>query len=321
MEDELEELEQETEKAKQEIIAKRELQTSLHDLPPTSFGWFVKALEYGNRGSKNRSGPQTRIFVAFGRVERDESADRTIVLSLPNRDIPPQLAELDDIRIEMQQGNSSRTFRAVGASIDSDRLVVLLSREEEIGGYDFSSVAIATISVSDPDFLLQRLEDRFRELHKAEGALFQPDDNITQFLPPNDRVTFVFGPPGTGKTETLAKMLLSRMSDGNAGKILVLAPTNKAADVLTLRIMELASRDPSAPPTDWLVRFGGTMDEALQRDEKVYREKTWTFPLSRNWFLSRRWPAILTTRRARTREPVVRCERGNGPRCFWTRHP
>lgn len=266
-------LEQETEEKKQAIVAEQELQTSLHDLPPSSFGWFVKALEYGNRGSRNRSGPKASISIAFGRVERDESAERTIVLSLPTRDIPAQLAELDDIRIDMQQGDSSRTFRAVGASIDSDRLVVLLSREEKIDGYDFSSVGIATISVSDPDFLLQRLEERFKELHKADEALFHPDDDITHPLPPNDRVKFVFGPPGTGKTEQLAKMLLFRMSSGNAGKILVLAPTNKAADVLTLRILELARKDPSMPPTDWLVRFGGTMDETLQRDERVYREK------------------------------------------------
>lgn len=268
-----EELERKKEEDWQAIVAEHELQTSLHDLPPTSFGWFVKALEYGNLGNRNRGGPQTSIFVAFGRVERDESADRTIVLSLPNHDIPAQLAEMDDIRIVMQQGNTDRTFRAVGASIDSDRLVVLLSREEKIDGYDFSSVAIAIISASNPDFLLQRLEDRFRELHKPDGAPFQPDDDITNYLPPNDRVTFVFGPPGTGKTEQLATMLLARMRDGNAMKILVLAPTNKAADVLTLRILELAHKDPATPPTDWLVRFGGTMDETLQRNERVYREK------------------------------------------------
>lgn len=268
-----EELERKKEEDWQAIVAEHELQTSLHDLPPTSFGWFVKALEYGNLGNRNRGGPQTSIFVAFGRVERDESAERTIVLSLPNHDIPAQLAEMDDIRIVMQQGNTDRTFRAVGASIDSDRLVVLLSREEKIDGYDFSSVAIAIISASNPDFLLQRLEDRFRELHKPDGAPFLPGDDITNYLPPNDRVAFIFGPPGTGKTEQLAKMLLSRMSDGNAGKILVLAPTNKAADVLTLRILELARKHPSTPSTDWLVRFGGTMDETLQRDERVYREK------------------------------------------------
>ena len=268
-----EELERKKEEDWQAIVAEHELQTSLHDLPPTSFGWFVKALEYGNRGNKNRSGPKASISIAFGRVERDESAERTIVPSLPSRDIPAQLAELDDIRIDMQQGDSSRTFRAVGASIDSDRLVVLLSREEIIEGYDFSSVGLATISVSDPDFLLQRLEDRYKELHKPDGAPFRSDDDITRFLPPNDRVTFVFGPPGTGKTEQLAKMLLARMSSEGSGKILVLAPTNKAADVLTLRILELARRDPSTPPTDWLVRFGGTMDETLQCDGKTYREK------------------------------------------------
>lgn len=273
IDEKLGELERKTEEAKQAIVVEQELQTSLHNLPPTSFGWFVNALAYGNLGIQKRGSSKAAFAITFGRVERDESADRTIVLSLPNRDIPAQLAETDDIRIEMQQSDSLRTFRAVGASIDSDRLVVLLSREEKIEGYDFSRVGRATISVSDPDFLSQRLEERFRALQKPDGASFLPADDLTRFLPPNDRVTFVFGPPGTGKTEQLAKILLSRMIDGGSGKILVLAPTNKAADVLTLRILELARKHPTTPPTDWLVRFGGTMDETLQRDGKTYREK------------------------------------------------
>ena len=273
IDEKLEELERKTEEAKQAIIAEQELQTSLHDLPPTSFGWFVKALEYGNRGNRGRGDVKTSIFIAFGRVERDESADRTIVLSSPNSDIPAQLAELDDIRIEMRQGDVSRTFRAVGASIDSDRLVVLLSREEKIEGYEFSRVGLAIISVSNPDFLHQRLEERFRDLQKPGGSSFLPDDDITHFLPSNDRVAFVFGPPGTGKTQQLAEMLLDRMAGEGVGKILVLAPTNKAADVLTLRILELARNCPAASPEDWLVRFGGTMDESLQRDDRIYREK------------------------------------------------
>ncbi len=269
----LAELEAETNLKRKKILDEQAVQSSIRDRNETSFGWFLDALAYGNLSANQNGSPKQKFSVSFGSVERDKESERTLVLSIPNRDVPSQLAEQDDIRIEMRHGDAIRTFRATGASIDSDRVVVLLSKEETIDGFDFSNVDTATISVSDPDFLHQRLEDQFRELKRPNGDAFQENDDLLSFLPPRDAVHFVFGPPGTGKTERLARMLLQRMNGPSRNRILVVAPTNKAADVLTLRILELARKHPSAPKTDWLVRFGGTMDETLQKDGTTYREK------------------------------------------------
>jgi hypothetical protein len=54
-------------------------------------------------------------------------------------------------------------------------------------------------------------------------------------------------------------------------KILVLTPTNKAADVLTSRIMETMGED--AGYNNWLVRFGTTNDGNIEQNN-IYREKT-----------------------------------------------
>jgi superfamily I DNA/RNA helicase len=55
----------------------------------------------------------------------------------------------------------------------------------------------------------------------------------------------LFGPPGTGKTTKVALDILTTLSynhlSGNNTKILVLTPTNKAADVVVERVVELLS--------------------------------------------------------------------------------
>ena len=54
-------------------------------------------------------------------------------------------------------------------------------------------------------------------------------------------------------------------------KVLVLTPTNKSADVLVRRIMEVSEQDKSY--NNWLVRFGATGDEEIEQSP-VYRDKT-----------------------------------------------
>ena len=77
-----------------------------------------------------------------------------------------------------------------------------------------------------------------------------------------NNIEFVFGPPGTGKTTFLAeKRIMPMMREARDWRVLVLAPTNKAADVLTSRIISKMEGDISY--RKWLIRFGSTLDEHL----------------------------------------------------------
>ena len=85
-------------------------------------------------------------------------------------------------------------------------------------------------------------------------------------------IDFVFGPPGTGKTTHLAeKVLIPRMKGSGKENVLVLAPTNKAADVLTTRVMEAMVGDTSYQ--EWLVRFGSSVDVRIE-NAGVWRDRT-----------------------------------------------
>lgn len=70
------------------------------------------------------------------------------------------------------------------------------------------------------------------------------------------------------------------MKNSRECKVLILTPTNKSAEVLVKRIMEVAGDDTSY--NDWLVRFGATGDEEIEQSP-VFREKTFDIrTLSKN---------------------------------------
>jgi len=112
------------------------------------------------------------------------------------------------------------------------------------------------MSVQRPDFLLTSLREGLGLLPFEDGK------NLCDDL--NQNIEFVFGPPGTGKTTFLAnERIRNLMNRGTGLKVLVLTPTNKAADVLASRIVSSTPNDESY--TSWLVRFGSTNDERLEQ--------------------------------------------------------
>lgn len=131
-------------------------------------------------------------------------------------------------------------------SADGKSLLVIL--EKMIGEY----IAEAYLS-HDPWELLEQLQIRFDSIKKNKRKL----SRIVKLMRPNDAtkhpteelknhvhelslrckynpVSFVWGPPGTGKTYTLARVALQRYWKGK--RILVLAQSNQAVDVLLTEI-------------------------------------------------------------------------------------
>ena len=91
-------------------------------------------------------------------------------------------------------------------------------------------------------------------------------------LPTN--IQFIFGPPGTGKTTYLAReVLIPMMRQRGSARILVLTPTNKAADVLVARIISMLDAEGDQSYRDWLIRFVLTNDDLIEQSG-VLRERT-----------------------------------------------
>lgn len=259
------------ERAKQKSAAEidriayyEDLQARAAAMPRYSFGWFMALLEMESLSSGEKSSGSREISISFGKVEREAGTKRTLVLKYPNRYIPQFMEDLADIPLVLHIGEVRKTVAIEVANISSYTLRVKLKNAADIDGVDLAQVNAATIDAKSPAFLLEELRKQFAALDYSDD--FDMRANLCE------NIEFIFGPPGTGKTTHLAKnVLLPLMRSADECRVLVLTPTNKAADVLTRRIMEASGADHSYE--EWLIRFGATGDEELE-ESPVFVDKT-----------------------------------------------
>ena len=246
-----------------------EREQALHEkantLPRYSYGWFLALLELECMANSENNADSKTISISFGKVERDENSSRTIVLKEPSRFIPQSIEEFSGVRLDLEfQDGRTGKLRVDSFTAKEFSLFGKLESASELSGIDLGAVVEARIEVQNPSFLLEELLERFRELGYDEQ--FDMKAGLTA------DIEFVFGPPGTGKTTHLAeKVLISTMRGAADKRVLVLTPTNKAADVLTLRIMERMGADNSY--LKWLIRFGTSADERVER-KGVWRDRS-----------------------------------------------
>ena len=268
------------------IVRLDELQKRAQEAKDYSYAWFKALLEMECLNSEEQDGSK-KISISFAKVEREPNAQRTLVLKHPSRNIPPAVEELDDFPLDLYMANGEKKRLMVEATSvkSSYTLHVKVKSASDIAKIDFSSVQEATINVESPAFLIKALRERFEELGREDEELRLEDDfNMQANLCEN--IEFVFGPPGTGKTTHLARNVLLPLMQGSVDcKVLVLAPTNKAADVLAHRIMEEAGDVDSC--RQWLVRFGTTPDEKSGLTS-VYKDRSFNI-------LAQRRSVVVTT--------------------------
>ncbi len=241
-----------------------ELQNRASKETKYSFGWFKTLLEMECLNSGEENNNSREVSIAFSKVEREAGTLRTLVLKYPNRYIPQFMEDLADIPLVLHFDDKTKTVAIEVANIKSYTLRVKVKNADDINEIDFEKVSLATIDAKSPAFLLEELRKQFSELD------YEDSFDMQKHLCSN--IEFVFGPPGTGKTTHLAKnVLIPTMKEENDCRVLVLTPTNKAADVLVRRIMEVSGDDYSY--NKWLVRFGATGDEEIEQSP-VYKDKS-----------------------------------------------
>ena len=151
---------------------------------------------------------------------------------------------MDGTPVRVQSGHQETRGEVV--TVRGQELTLALN--ESLGDY----VERAEI-YSEPWFLLAALQDRLREapernLKMALAALEKVSARPRRFLPPsaaagaqdeavrmagNREITFIWGPPGTGKTETLAR--IARLFYEQGLRVLIVSHANVAVDGAVLR--------------------------------------------------------------------------------------
>jgi hypothetical protein len=255
-------------------IARLEREQQLLDkanaLPRYSYGWFVALLELECMASIEKNADGKTISISFGRIERDGLSARSVILREPDCFIPQSIEEFSGVRVDLCfDDGSTGKFHVESFTAKEFSLVGKLKSVDELNGLDLGTAVEAHIEVQNPSFLLQSLLNRFRELRLGEE--FDMKASLTE------NIEFVFGPPGTGKTTHLAENVLMPFMRGTQfSRVLVLAPTNKAADELTTRIMDKMGADSSY--RNWLVRFGTSVDDRIEA-AGVWRDRSFDIGL------------------------------------------
>ncbi len=248
-----------------QLAQEEELVNRALSATPYTWGWFKALLDLEIRASGENNAGSREISISFARVEHEPGTARTLLLKHPSRYIPQWMEDLADIPLVLRTETETRRVAIEGVSVKSYTLRAKLRTNADLSGIDLAQVYEARIDAQNPAFLLKALQEQLNNLKL-------PDDyNLQDHLAAN--IEFVFGPPGTGKTTHLAReVLIPLMQRPEDLRVLVLTPTNKAADVVTRRIIELMAEDTSY--TDWLVRFGSATDDTAIEGSGVYRDKT-----------------------------------------------
>ena len=251
---------------------KEDLKLSMENERKYSKKWFLDGLqrEYLNeREDDSKDKIAKSVSISFSKVIYER--DNVYCFKNPSQLIPRWLEELDgDLKVTLQFADSEEVninFAMACVQDFSLRLRAKGNDESLLQKIDWEKLTNAVLDVNNPKGLVKNLRTAFEKLP------FNDDFDLKANLKTN--VKFVFGPPGTGKTYYLAHEIISKqIRERKECRILVLTPTNQAADVIT---KELLKANPDSCQ-DWLGRFVATNDQELEdaclvvsRESEIYK--------------------------------------------------
>ena len=257
-EDRAEKLREAQEKALNEISRNEELEAlreSIQDLEKYSKEWFegLLELEYKNETPNQNKGNSKAISLTFGKVIPDPVSDRIYILKNASSNIPLEIETIEKLEVHfefMDRDDLNVIFEVASVRDFTLRIKAKAADAKSLSKINWNKCTRATVSANNPTELMGKLITAFNALCVEDGFNFK--ENL------GDNISFVFGPPGTGKTTYLANQICDIMQQEEYCKILVLTPTNKACDVITEKIADIANEP------NWLGRFVATGSDRIE---------------------------------------------------------
>ena len=240
-----------------------ELQDRVIKSAKYSYAWLMALLDLEMRES-NENTTTREVSITFGQVVQESESSRTLILKQPSNYIPRFMEELADIPLTLEYASEKRNLPIEVINIHSYTLRVKIKPNYDMSNLRLHEVTEARIVAQNPVFLLEELKKSLLSLELDDD--FDMQKNLCE------NIDFIFGPPGTGKTTYLAnEVIIPMMKQQQSCRVLVLTPTNKAADVIARKIQAVMGDDTTY--IDWLIRFGST-DDKIVEESGVYKDRT-----------------------------------------------
>lgn len=259
------------EKKVKEAEKKKQLSEEFGSSQKYTYAWFMNLLDLMVITGEGKDLADSEGEIIFGKVQINPMDLRVITLSDPSKSISPNIEMYTDFKatfVFTGSGKHSKRkeIQIKGLSKKGQRLYALPANEQELANITDTTVQCVELKFTRVIDLISRLTNAFRSLS------FGDDHNLKNEL--TDNIKFIFGPPGTGKTTHLSKLVIEKITSKQSTRILILTPTNKAADVLVKRILKLAEEQEGVYPDGWLARFGTSADLDLLNRRIVYDSNT-----------------------------------------------
>lgn len=196
----------------------------LNETKEYSFKWFKLIMELMHAGQHKKIERNVQIdFSHFDTI----CSDKILHLTEPSVPVPVWCCDAEKYTIMALADGQS--FKIDGFIVNSSDNSIDISIEinDQILQACIEAKKIRVIATDNTD-IIDSLETRFLQLDKED------DFDMNKNLPPN--LEFIYGPPGTGKTTELVQQVHEIIVQNPNAKILVLTPTNKAADVVALKL-------------------------------------------------------------------------------------
>ena len=235
-----------------------------------TYEWFLTMLEmeFNASGEENRS--KRGIEINFSRVEKDPYSEHGVLLKNPSRHIPIAIEEMNNIAVTFRLPEDKHQTIVFEVASVQDYVLRLKCKNEDTETIDTlmslaHKIYRAELKTDTPVQLIAKLQEAFFDL--------QLPDEYSMLENINPTIKFIFGPPGTGKTTHLVKRWISQIAMKPKGKMLILCPTNKAADVIAKKAFAMI--DKRSRPEDWLFRFVATNEDSLAEHVCMRESSVW----------------------------------------------
>ncbi len=229
---------------------------SLKDFTEYSYGWLKKIAETDCQKSIDENTKKSGK-VRFSNCSINKTGD-LLTLKNPGSYLIQSYETAKNIIFSYGYPERELKNEILGVSLKDNHVEVLLKNrlkdEEKQNLLDKSMEGSYKLKFVDYADVSYKLFEAYHNLDLASTFSFKNN------LP---KSTFVFGPPGTGKTTNIAKKIINLITHDSEINILVMSFSNTACDEIFQKIAE------QTESYDWLIRFGNSLSSRIVGENKI----------------------------------------------------